>query len=90
MAIVSHHEIHSRWNHQVAILDVVRKVNGPFFRGPIPRIARGSIRRHGREFVQKVSVVFRRCWLGAWLVLYHSVDEDDAVEQTLAVARNTD
>jgi len=83
--MVAHHEVVAGRDHQVAVLDVIGKIDRPGFSG-----ATVSGWRHSGKLVEEFLMVFRRSQLGVGLVLSHAVDDDDTVAQVDMVAGHAD
>src|SRR5580658_3808471 len=86
--IVAHHEVHSGRDNEIAIDDMVGKVDRPGFWCTVAGIARCGNRRNGWKLVPEVFVIVCCGRLGVRLILSHSIDEDDAVAQMNTIAGN--
>ena len=83
MPVVAHHEVHAGRNNQIAVDDMVGKIDGPAFGGA----AWLRIGRNRGKLVEKLLVVFRRCGLRVRLRLWsHSVEDHDAIAKMDMVA----
>ena len=84
--IVAHHEVHAGRDHEVAIDDVVGRVDGPGVCGA----AGLRIWRLGRKLVKKLSMVFRCRGGGVGLCLRHPIPDHDAIAQMDVVSGHAD